>query len=152
MIKNVQLLRELNKMDERERLAKIIESENLTAKQFAEEVGVSAGTISNILGGRNKPSMEIYVRILNRFRSISSDWLLLGVGSMYRPNGGVTQTALFGDMKPLEVESTGDDSLSQTANQGYNKPAYTQHPPQPVPQRQIARIIIYYTDGTYEER
>ena len=35
-------------MDERERLAKIIESEKLTAKQFAAEIGVSAGTISNI--------------------------------------------------------------------------------------------------------
>lgn len=139
-------------MDERERLAKIIESENLTAKQFAEEVGVSAGTISNILGGRNKPSVEIYVRILNRFRSISTEWLLLGVGSMYRPNGGVTQTALFGDMKPLEIESAGDDSQPVATNQGYNKPTYTQHAPQPVSQRQIARIIIYYTDGTYEER
>ena len=99
-------------MEERDRLAKIIESENLTAKQFAEEIGVSAGTISNILGGRNKPSVEIYVRILNRFRTISSDWLMLGTGSMYRPNGGVTQTALFGDMRPIDVEQ-GEETPSQ---------------------------------------
>ena len=144
-------------MEERDRLAKIIESENLTAKQFAEEIGVSAGTISNILGGRNKPSVEIYVRILNRFRTISSDWLMLGTGSMYRPNGGITQTSLFGDVRPLDVAQTAPDEQSQQFLPNQSAPqsrsAYPQQTPQPAsPQRQIARIIIYYTDGTYEER
>ena len=139
-------------MDERERLAKIIESENLTAKQFAEEIGVSAGTISNILGGRNKPSVEIYVRILNRFRTISSDWLMLGAGSMYRPNGGVTQASLFGDMRPLDKEpEKGDTALAASSNQAAAQQQVRQVAAQPV-SKQIARIIIYYTDGTYEER
>lgn len=139
-------------MDERERLAKIIESENLTAKQFAEEIGVSAGTISNILGGRNKPSVEIYVRILNRFRTISSDWLMLGTGSMYRPNGGVTQATLFGDMRPMDKEQENDGAvLAASTNQPAALQQVRQMAAQPVP-KQIARIIIYYTDGTYEER
>lgn len=142
-------------MEERERLAKIIESENLTAKQFAEQIGVSAGTISNILGGRNKPGADIYVRILNRFRTISSDWLLLGTGSMYRPNGGVTQATLFGDMRPVDAEQPTDSSVLPSAGANISvqaKSPQVQHLPQPTPQRQIARIIIYYTDGTYEER
>lgn len=140
-------------MEERERLAKIIESENLTAKQFAEEIGVSAGTISNILGGRNKPSVEIYVRILNRFRTISSDWLMLGTGSMYRPNGGITQATLFGDMRPLDVEQTSDNITNQvTTAQPAPSLNQRQQATQFVPAKQIARIIIYYTDGTYEER
>lgn len=142
-------------MDERERLAKIIESENLTAKQFAAEIGVSAGTISNILGGRNKPSVEIYVRILNRFRTISSDWLMLGTGSMYRPNGGVTQATLFGDMRPVDADQPVEHTPQPYT--GANPPqqpksSILQHMQPPVQQRQIARIIIYYTDGTYEER
>lgn len=140
-------------MEERERLAKIIESENLTAKQFAEEIGVSAGTISNILGGRNKPSVEIYVRILNRFRTISSDWLMLGTGSMYRPNGGVTQTALFGDMRPIDA-AQGEETPSQApaAPQQSVMLQNTRLAANPPATKQIARIIIYYTDGTYEER
>ena len=141
-------------MNERERLAKIIESENLTAKQFAAEIGVSAGTISNILGGRNNASTDILVRILNRFRTISADWLILGTGTMYRPNGGVTQSSLFGDMRPLDA-STGSDGAAegvqqiQTAAPG--RSITTPAAPQPAP-KQISRIIIYYTDGTYEER
>lgn len=140
-------------MEERERLAKIIESENLTAKQFAEEIGVSAGTISNILGGRNKPSVEIYVRILNRFRTISSDWLMLGTGSMYRPNGGVTQTALFGDMRPIDAAQS-EETPSQVPAAPLQSVMLqnTRLAANPPATKQIARIIIYYTDGTYEER
>ena len=135
-------------MDERERLATIVESEQMTAKQFAGEIGVSAGTISNILGGRNKASTELLVRILNRFRTISSDWLLLGTGSMYRPNGGVTQTALFGDMRPQTPEQAEEGAaakpagLMQVASSVASAPSAGKH---------IARITVYYTDGTYVE-
>lgn len=142
-------------MEERERLAKIIESEHITAKQFAEQLGVSAGTISNILGGRNKPSVDVYVRIMNTFRTINPDWLMLGTGSMYRPNGGVTQTELFGDMRPevpnspaatdSAVVSAPSTPISQPQNAGSKLTV-------PPVAKQIARIIIYYTDGTYEER
>ena len=148
-------------MNERERLAKIIESEKLTAKQFAEMLGVSAGTISNILSERNKPSVDIYVRILNCFRTISPDWLMLGTGSMYRPNGGVTQAELFGDLRPelpSDTPASADrTAVSMPAQPLADKPAYSlpDKPARPAPvsaPKQIARIIIYYTDGTYEER
>ena len=135
-------------MDERERLAKIIESEKLSAKQFAAEIGVSAGTISNILGGRNRASTDLLIRILNRFRTISADWLLLGTGSMYRPNGGVTQATLFGDLRPLDSDQASHETDTSVfvPQQSANKTT------QPAQQKQIARIIVYYTDGTYEER
>ena len=118
----------------------------MTAKQFATEIGVAASTISNILAERNKPSTDLYVRILNRFRTINTDWLLLGTGSMYRPNGGLQQTSLFGDMRPLDVpEQTDEDNRP--------KQPMTQHVAyQPAVAKQIAKIIVYYTDGTYEER
>ena len=46
-------------MDERERLIEIMNSQGVTAKQFSLELGISAGTLSNIIGGRNKPSLEL---------------------------------------------------------------------------------------------
>ena len=69
-------------MNERERLLQVIEAEKMNAKQFAEEVGIQAGTLSNIISGRNNPSLDVMKRVLNRFRTLSSDWLILGVGSM----------------------------------------------------------------------
>ena len=75
-------------MNERERLLKLIADNNMSAKQFAAEVGIQAGTISNIVNGRNNPSLDVMQRVLNRFRTLSSDWLILGVGNMYRAEGG----------------------------------------------------------------
>ena len=41
-------------MNERDRLVKIMESEGMSARQFSQEIGISAGAISNIMSGRNK--------------------------------------------------------------------------------------------------
>ncbi len=136
-------------MNERERLVKIIESEGLTARQFAAEIGVSAGTISNILGGRNNASLEIMTKILNRFRTISADWLILGTGTMYRPNGGVTQTALFGDMRPMDVEQNADTTVD---NPPMAPKAAGAEQPTEATRKQVAKIVVFYTDGTFEER
>ena len=136
-------------MNERERLVKIIESEGLTARQFAAEIGVSAGTISNILGGRNNASLEIMVKILNRFRTISCDWLVLGSGTMYRPNGGVTQTSLFGDMRPIDREVPAEAS-EEAAVETTTPLRIDSKPVTPI--KQVAKIVVFYTDGTFEER
>lgn len=130
-------------MNERQRLEQIIESEGLTAKQFAEEVGIQAGTISNIVNGRNNPSLDVMQRVLNRFRTISSDWLILGIGSMYRTNGA-PDTTLF-DIKPIEVEQPEQQEIKTE-----NKPE--QIISAPAQSKVIDKIMIFYTDGTFEER
>ena len=98
-------------MTQREKLLKIMESEKMNAKQFAEETGIQAGTISNIVNGRNNPSMDVIQRVLNRFRSISTDWLVMDFGPMYRSTGSQAfEQALF-DIKPLE-QSPANESRS----------------------------------------
>lgn len=130
-------------MDERQRLVKLMESEGLNAKQFSEQVGISAGTLSNILGGRNKPSLEVMQAVLNRFRTVSADWLVLNVGPMYRMNGDGPQTTLF-DIKP-------DDSSQKTPVQEENKPdnIVQEHP---AVSKKVDKIVIFYSDGTFEQR
>ena len=63
------------------RIQKIIEEQEISLNAFAQEIGVNRSTISHILTGRNKPSVEVLQKILKRFPSLSSDWLLLGYGS-----------------------------------------------------------------------
>lgn len=133
-------------MNERERLEKVIEEEGMSAKQFAHEVGIQAGTISNILSGRNNPSLEVMKRVLNRFRTLSSDWLILGVGSMYRQNGAAPDNALF-DIRPVEpqaepeAEETKPVVSKESSAVGKNIAAKT-----------VDKIVIFYSDGTFEER
>lgn len=82
-------------MTEADRLKQIMTKNALTAKMFAEQIGVQAGTISNILSGRNNPSLEIIKRVLNRFPDLSADWLIFGKGEMLR--SGVEQPSTIVD-------------------------------------------------------
>lgn len=65
-----------------ERIRIIMEEEQLTASKFAEAIGVQRSSISHILSGRNKPSLELINKILDRFNDLNTDWLLLGKGPM----------------------------------------------------------------------
>lgn len=67
-----------------ERIATIISTKNMTNAQFAEKVGVQPANISHIMSGRNKPSLDLVIKILKRFPEIRSDWLINGKGSMTR--------------------------------------------------------------------
>lgn len=133
-------------MNERQRLEQVIESEKMTAKQFAQEVGIQAGTISNILSGRNNPSLDVLQRVLNRFRALSSDWLILGVGPMYRQNGAVVEQSLF-DVRPEDAPQA---SLHIETQKTEQSPAPSSI--QPTPVKLVDKILIFYTDGTFEER
>jgi transcriptional regulator with XRE-family HTH domain len=66
------------------RIAEIIEKENLTSARFANQIGIQPSAVSHILSGRNNPSLDVAQKILNTYRTINPDWLILGVGTMYR--------------------------------------------------------------------
>lgn len=59
-----------------EKLKKIIEDEGLTASKFAEKIGVQKSSVSHILSGRNKPSLDFILKINKSIENISLDWLL----------------------------------------------------------------------------
>lgn len=129
-------------MNERDRLVKVMECEGMNAKQFSIEVGISAGTISNILGGRNKPSLEVMQAILNRFRTISCQWLIMGTGSMFLTPNGETSRTLF----PAMDEDVQDKQHTD------NKPDTQPCSADTSAARSVRKILIFYSDGTFEER
>ena len=166
-----------NTMNERERLLKLIADNNMSAKQFAAEVGIQAGTISNIVNGRNNPSLDVMQRVLNRFRTLSSDWLILGVGNMYRTEGSKEnkengeakdkqqEIPGFGDAIASPQHSIEEEPLpsslrpltiSAPAMSHETQPSATTKKQQTAPMeqpaaKQIERIIVFYSDGTFDE-
>ena len=64
------------------RIQNIIENYELSSNTFAKEINVNRSTVSHILSGRNKPSIEVLQKILKRFPEVSANWLLLGQGAM----------------------------------------------------------------------
>lgn len=153
-------------MDEKARIEKIMQAENMNSAQFALETGIQTSTLSHILNGRNKVSLKVLQQILNRFRTISSDWLFLGIGSMYRQEKHSQAPTLF----DFDTESVSKSIASEPedppvyesrnkANQ--NKPedfAETNvlanlnfSPVVEKPPRKIKRIIVYYDDNSFQE-
>jgi len=67
----------------KERLLEFLKRENKSSAQLAEEIGVQASGISNILSGRNNPSLDFVLKMLEKYQFLSTEWLLFGKGSMY---------------------------------------------------------------------
>lgn len=65
------------------RINLILQTKNITAKQFAEEIGIQPSGMSHIMGGRNNPSLDFVHKVLRRYPEIDANWLLLGRGEMY---------------------------------------------------------------------
>ena len=64
-------------MNMRDRILKIMEREGLTPSKFAESIGIQRSAMSHIISGRNNPSLDVLLKILERFTYVDSDWLLL---------------------------------------------------------------------------
>lgn len=67
----------------RERIKQIIEREGMSQSQFADFIGVNRPTLSHILAGRNNPSIEVMMKIHQKFPRINIVWLFDGLGSYH---------------------------------------------------------------------
>lgn len=68
------------------RILKLLKEENLTASQFADLIDVQRSSMSHILSGRNNPSLDFVHKTLKAFPNVNTDWLMSGVGEMYKNN------------------------------------------------------------------
>lgn len=92
-------------LSEKDRIEKIMQLENISSGQFALEIGIQNSTLSHILNNRNNPSLDVLKKILNRFPKISSDWLILGQGPMFRQESHSQSLSLFGNEDENTYES-----------------------------------------------
>jgi transcriptional regulator with XRE-family HTH domain len=67
----------------KDRITLLIKSKNLTAAQFADEIGVQKSSISHILSGRNNASLDFIQKILLRFPEVRMEWLMFGKGPIF---------------------------------------------------------------------
>lgn len=99
----------------------------LTATAFADKIEVQRSSISHLLSGRNKPSLDFVLKVLDKFKEVELYWLLNGKGTF--PAKENTSTSV----------TKSNISLPRTdLNEKHQ-------------QKQIDRIIIFYTDGSFED-
>ena len=104
------------------RLKKVMEYEQLSASTFADKVGVQRSSISHILSGRNKPSLDFILKVTTEFSNVDIKWLLNGTGSF---------------PKNEETNFTSTPSLLNMNSKTDGK--------------KIQRIVVFYSDGTFDE-
>jgi transcriptional regulator with XRE-family HTH domain len=126
------------------RLQKIINFYGLSATAFSETIDFNRSTISHLLSGRNKPSLEFVMKVLHKFPEVELYWLLNGTGDFPVEKKGITSTTL-----PLiEGENQGVflkqvEKLSKTSSEPSVKDSST-------PSSNIERIIIFFEDGSFK--
>ena len=117
----------VNSTDFTDRLKKIMTHHHLTASQFADQVGVQRSSISHILSGRNKPSLDFILKVTGTFSDVDIYWLLNGKGNF--PNE---------EKKDTTPTPTIQDGIFSSETQNTNG-------------KKISRIVVFYNDGTFDE-
>ena len=118
------------------RLQQIMEYHDLTAASFADKIDVGRSSISHLLSGRNKPSLDFVMKIVKAFPEVELYWLLNGKGS-YPKTTSVTSP-------PPEPEKQQPPNLFSPPASERVLAADNDK------QKQIQKIVIFYSDGSFD--
>jgi len=77
----------------KDRITLLIKAKNLTAAQFADEIGVQKSSISHILSGRNNASLDFIQKILLTYPEVNMDWLMFGKGPLFKSTDIATKAS-----------------------------------------------------------
>ncbi len=116
-----------------ERLQMVIRMNGMTNSTFADKIGVQRSSISHVLAGRNKPSIDFIQKILDTFPKVDANWLVTG-----RKVGRTMET------DPI-------DANEKTSNQNITNSDLSHQSEKAPSAKQIKKVILLYKDGTFEE-
>lgn len=74
-------------MNERDRIEYLMNLYGLTPSQFSDRTGIQRASVSHILSNRNKPSLDILLKIYHAFEGVELAWLVAGEGNPPTVNG-----------------------------------------------------------------
>ena len=132
----------------KERILEFLRKENKTSSQFAEEIGVQPSSVSHIISGRNKPSLDFVIKMLQQYSDLRTDWLIFGRGEMYiEPSTGdiFNETELMEEKKtdtlvPSDSQSSSPlpDITPKAAGEGLSG------------NRILSQVILVYDDNSFK--
>lgn len=128
------------------RLQKIFDFYDLNASAFADKIDVGRATISHLLSGRNKPSLDFVMRVIKTFPEVELYWLLNGKGS-FPKSDSTTPEKTSVDPKPSASTS---ENVHQSTKQTDEKNIVPEIQSSDKPQTDIERIVIFYKNGVFK--
>ena len=123
------------------RITQILEEQQLSSSAFADTIGVQRSSISHVLSGRNKPSLDFILKTARAFPAYSTDWLLFGKSSespvtypepIKQVSSSTVQDFTFTGNPKTEESPTVSISTSNS-------------------QSEIDKVVLLYKDGRFTE-
>ncbi len=132
----------------------------VSASSFADYMGVGRSSISHILSGRNKPSLDFVMKIIEAYNEVDLQWLLYGTGSFPKSENVIEEEILVQENpatpKPTSTptESTEQDLFSQSSSaekETFRPSTVSSEDFSRITsgKNEIDRIVIFYEDGTF---
>ncbi|MGY5846687.1 helix-turn-helix domain-containing protein [Salegentibacter sp. HM20] len=122
-----------------ERLNKILEFYEISAASFADKIDVGRSSISHILSGRNKPSLDFVMKVVKSFPEVELYWLLNGKGSFPKTEASASTTSQ-NPSEEIKKNEKDSEPVSSIQNLPKNHSAT----------KSISKIVIFYEDGSFE--
>lgn len=138
-----------------QRLQQFLSAESLSQAEFAESIGVARASISHILAGRNKPGYEFFNSVAKRYPALNIDWFVTGRGKMYKTamddarEAVSTQPAEGAPVLLFDDEPNRPDHVNTPAKTASN--TFEKHKQSIDNKRIINKIVVFYSDGTFDE-
>jgi len=132
-----------------DRLVRILKHLNLSSAAFADRLGVQRSSISHILSGRNKPGFDFISKLALEFPEINIEWFVTGKGNMLKSSYSKKETDLFSGKEYNNDENKGPDIIDNDLKSERKVTNVISTKMTNV--KNIQRIIVYYSDYTWEE-
>jgi len=145
------------------RLEIILDYYSLNASSFADKIGVQRSSLSHLLSGRNKPSLDFILKILDVFPEVDLYWVLNGKGTFPKSESentiNLSTSTPVPDIQNMEIkmEKTADlfsEAMPNKKNLAEEKqPTFfsnMQNLVLPQNNSEIDRIVIFYKNGTFK--
>lgn len=127
------------------RLTILMDYYELSAALLADKIEVQRSSISHILSGRNKPSLDFVLKILKAFPEVELYWLLNGLGSFPKaPEVKVPAPTLFSEIEAPEIKINEPKTAEKQLNHDI------EHQIKENTEQEIESIVIFYKNGSFK--
>ncbi|MEI7499377.1 MAG: helix-turn-helix transcriptional regulator [Bacteroidota bacterium] len=125
-----------------ERILELLKEKKFTPSQFADEIGIQRSGMSHLISGRNKPSLEFVMKVLQRFPDIKPEWLLYGTTES---EPGIIEEMVITPKPPATLfdEPGLPESKQVSKQQRIVRKEKSEN--------RVEKIIILYDDRTFRE-
>lgn len=136
------------------RLEILMEHFGTNASSFADKIGVQRSSISHLLSGRNKPSLDFILKILDIFPDVNLYWVLNGKGNLLKDEVDFSesfQTKNEDNHTPIFSQDLASEKKMEQQIEvdiPKNKPSEILNLKT---DQDIFKIVFFYKDGTFKD-